>query len=95
MDRIEQIVNKAYYFIESAKNNHLTPSHFVMGFSLFYYVRTELAQKYFYDEINSYAYLFGLPIRLTENSKYSLSLCCKEISEDFEPLFEERRPIQC
>ncbi len=93
MDRIDQIVNRAYYLIGLAKSKHLTPSRFVMGFSLFYYVRANLMQQYIYEERNSYGYLFGLPIMLTENSKYSLSLCCKEFSEDFEPLFEERRPI--
>lgn len=95
MNRIDQIISTAYSFIGLAKSKHLTPSHFVMGFSLFYYVRAELAQKYFYEEINSYGFLFGLPIRLTENSKYSLSLCCKEYSQDFDLLFEEKRPIQC
>lgn len=95
MDRIDQILNTAYNFIGLAKSKHLTPSHFVMGFSLFYYVRAHLMGRYIYEEINSYGFLFGLPIKLTENSKYSLSLCCKEYSEDFESLFEERRPIQC
>lgn len=95
MNRIDQIVSTAYSFIGLAKSKHLTPSYFLMGFSLYYYVRAELMKQYIYEERNSYGYLFGLPIKLTENSKYSLSLCCEEYSQDFDLLFEERRPLQC
>lgn len=91
----KDIVRKAFEFAyrayaEAKSMRSFKPVAFVLGFSIYY------EMKYFCCEVFGYSAwnnqngkesLFGLPIRVTENNKYEISLELDVFTCDFEKEF--------
>lgn len=81
----------AYNVRNEAKARHLTPRAYVMGFLIYYELKNYCLGNYPYtlDCVSQIATLFDLPIRITENDRFEISLELDEYSCDFSGFHSE------
>ena len=92
-DKYKKVINIAWSYKEEARARHFHPKGFLMGFSLFYnlrYFTKEISPYVMDDSTNGHETLFGLPIKLTENDRWGLSLEVEEFSVDLKEMLDEQ-----
>lgn len=91
--RAEAAFLYAYNVRLEAKAKHLTPRAYVMGFLMYYELKMYLLRDhpYAFEDTSSIATLFGLPIRISENDRFEISLELDEYSCDFSNFLSETK----
>ena len=88
-ERVDNALYFAYRIWQAAKINLLTPKAWLLGFSIYYELRAYCLSNHFgcFNDQNGNETLFGLPINLTENKRYIISLLLDEFTFDDETDF--------
>lgn len=89
-NRARNVIDFAYRAYGIAKSKRFKPIAFVLGFSIYYEIKyfcSSVMHLAYWNDQNGEETLFGLPIRVTENNRYEISLELEEFTCDFEREF--------
>lgn len=101
MEHEKDIVRSAFEFAYRAYvtvkgMTSLKPVAFVLGFSIYYEMKYFCREVYgvsAWDDRNGKETLFGLPIRVTENNRYEISLELDAFTYNFEKEFMQKEGV--